>query len=425
MDRTIQPTIKGIEPKKTNEITSITLNNGVPLISIPTKGNELVRIDFVFKGGQWLQEYPLQAHFALTQLKEGTNAFSSEEIADLFDKYGATIEIYTTLSFSCITVYCLKRFVSEILVVIRSMFIAPTYPENKFLLAKERSKTAYLINQQKVGTRCRQAFYQNVLGMAHPASKYPTMEDYDAISTDKLFDYRNRFLDLVNCTIYVTGNFDKPLYYTFEKNIGSLLVDKSKNVDAYKRIDIETCEEKKIVVEVGNENVQSSLRIGMVMDDLKHGELVTLKTANTVLGGYFGSRLTRKIREELGLTYDISSYVIKMPYNTIFVVATDTEKNNVDDVINETFNEINKLRTSDIDVSELEQVKNYMIGDVSRSLEMGYNLSSLLIRLAATGSNYDEAFDDCRIIRNITSGNIKECMERFFTPETMRVIVAR
>jgi len=53
--------------------------------------------------------------------------------------------------------------------------------------------------------------------------------------------------------------------------------------------------------------VQTAIRIGSATINKRHPDYPGLKILDSVLGGYFGSRLMKNIREEKGYTYGISS----------------------------------------------------------------------------------------------------------------------
>ena len=52
--------------------------------------------------------------------------------------------------------------------------------------------------------------------------------------------------------------------------------------------------------------------IGRTIIHRRHEDFPALYMALMLLGGYFGSRLMKEIREELGLTYDISCHIEHM-----------------------------------------------------------------------------------------------------------------
>ena len=59
--------------------------------------------------------------------------------------------------------------------------------------------------------------------------------------------------------------------------------------------------------------LQAGIRVGRLVVGRDHPDHHILRVLNTVLGGYFGSRLMSNIREEKGYAYGIQSSVVTYP----------------------------------------------------------------------------------------------------------------
>ena len=66
---------------------------------------------------------------------------------------------------------------------------------------------------------------------------------------------------------------------------------------------------------------------------------------NTILGGYFGSRLMSSIREEQGLTYNIYSTIDNLKYDGYLYIATEVANDSVSQVIDAIHVEIELLKS--------------------------------------------------------------------------------
>jgi zinc protease len=114
--------------------------------------------------------------------------------------------------------------------------------------------------------------------------------------------------------------------------------------------------------------IQSAIRIGRIVVDKKHKDYFGLQILDTVLGGYFGSRLMTNIREDKGYTYGIGSACAVLEDAAYFFVTTEVAKEVKEDTIKEIYFELNRLTTDLIPADELERVKNYMLGEFSASV---------------------------------------------------------
>ena len=90
---------------------------------------------------------------------------------------------------------------------------------------------------------------------------------------------------------------------------------------------------------------------------------------NTILGGYFGSRLMTNLRERNGYTYGINSFILNFRDADYWSIATQVNINQTDAAINEIHHEIERLKTEPVSNEELKLVKNYIYGTYLRSFD--------------------------------------------------------
>jgi predicted Zn-dependent peptidase len=121
--------------------------------------------------------------------------------------------------------------------------------------------------------------------------------------------------------------------------------------------------------------MQSSIRMGKQLMTRKHPDFFTMLLLNEVLGGYFGSRLMKNIREEKGLTYGISSNLALFGQAGYFVIGTDVKREFTQQTIDEIHKEIKILQTELVLENELETVKNYMVGSFAGSLNTPFDIT--------------------------------------------------
>ena len=109
LDRSLTPETQQLLLNISREPEKIRLKNNIEVQLLHLDDTQLVRIDFMFRGGQWLEKHPQQARFAFSQLKEGTKTYSADTIAERLDFLGASITSSTNLSYSYLTLQCLRK----------------------------------------------------------------------------------------------------------------------------------------------------------------------------------------------------------------------------------------------------------------------------------------------------------------------------
>ncbi len=94
-----------------------------------------------------------------------------------------------------------------------------------------------------------------------------------------------------------------------------------------------------------------------------------------ILGGYFGSRLMKNIREEKGFTYGINSSISSLDHSGFKVISTEVGKKNAEKAADEIYKEIRLLQTKPVAQEELEVVRNYMSGEMVRMFDGPFALA--------------------------------------------------
>ncbi|MBK7666999.1 MAG: insulinase family protein [Sphingobacteriaceae bacterium] len=124
---------------------------------------------------------------------------------------------------------------------------------------------------------------------------------------------------------------------------------------------ITTTTQQKHLVEK-NDAIQSAIRIGRVLFNKTHEDYFKFQVLNTILGGYFGSRLMANIREDKGYTYGIGSGLTSLVNSGYFYISTEVGADVTKNALEEIYKEIKILRDDLVSVEELETVRNYILG---------------------------------------------------------------
>ncbi|MEJ7659238.1 MAG: insulinase family protein [Hymenobacter sp.] len=109
-------------------------------------------------------------------------------------------------------------------------------------------------------------------------------------------------------------------------------------------------------------SIQASLRVGRRWPALTAEQTPELILLVKILGGYFGSRLMRNIREDKGFTYGIHASVVAREQAAALVIGTDVNGASAEATRIEIDRELTRLQTEPLDDDELETVKNYTLG---------------------------------------------------------------
>ena len=111
---------------------------------------------------------------------------------------------------------------------------------------------------------------------------------------------------------------------------------------------------------------------------------------NHILGGYFGSRLMKNIREEKGLTYGIQSSINSLMNESFMVIGADVNKENESLIFREIKNELIQLQRVEIEESELEAAKGHFTGILQSETANPFSVAEKIktLKLFSLPENY-------------------------------------
>ena len=377
---------------------------------------QLVRLDYVFLGSQWLQNHPLQARFAFSQLKEGSVRYDDGSLTEWLENYGVTLSTQTNLSYSTVTVYCMHRHLQQVVSILNSMFTEPVFPEDKLSLALSQARTNWQIQHQKVATVCKEEFYRQLYGPQHPMGCFPALADYDMLTTQHLRDFHHRYIRPNYMTLLLTGCIDDKDLRMLENYVGT--DDKVIHYNTlYQPKTPVSSDERTHRIHTGQDHVQAAVRVGCLLPPANHPDMPMIRLVTTLLGGYFGSRLMSNIRERRGLTYGINATIYNVPHDNALSIACETATQSAEEVVREVYGELQRLCEDGVPEDELQMVKQYMKGQACRRYERSFNFPQVQMNLLATGRTFDDLTQEQNIQQMATPDDVQRMAKRYFAPE--------
>ena len=390
------------------------LSNGCTAYLFPIADTQLVRIDFMFVGGQWLQTQTLQARFAFKSLRDGTRSFSAEQIEQQLDDYGATLEASANLAYGVVTLRCLRKFLPQLLTVMRSLLTEPLYDAPHLDIALAQARMTWQINHQKVETLGKELLYEHLFGVQHPMGRNIRFSDYDLINSAVLQDYHHRYFHAANCRLLLTGGFQPE---DVEAIASCLPVRTDADPVVFSPKPVSSLSTFSFTLHPDFETVQAAVRMGCLLPEATHPDMPLVRLVATILGGYFGSRLMTNIREEKGYTYDIHNTIYNIPFGNSLVIKTETTNESAQAVLQEIRHELQLLIDQPVEKAELQNVLNYMTGNQSRHYELNFELPQAFMTLLSLNRSLDDIVEDSKKQHAATPQMLQDIAARYFAPD--------
>ncbi|TDE12156.1 M16 family metallopeptidase [Dyadobacter psychrotolerans] len=419
LDRTIAPDFKVIDSINLPETKTHILDNGIPLHVINIGEQPVVRLECIFDAGSWQEEYNGASFFAIKMLSEGTENFTSSEISEAFDKVGAFIDLNNTSDRTGIVIYCLSKFLPDVLPLVQEMIQKANFPDKELEELRNITMQNLRVNKEKTAYLATTEFRAALFGDNHPYGRNQNEADLESLKKEQIVAHFDQYIKNGKCTLVLAGQVTAADVEVVKEFLGQDQAGTESTVTVH---DPQfSYANKQILVE--KDGVQSTIRMGRKMFTRHHRDYFKLLVTNEILGGYFGSRLMKNIREEKGLTYGISSHLITLRQDGYFMIGTDVKKEFTQQTIDEIKKEIYRLQTELVDDEELQTVKNFMTGEFAGSLNTAFEVADRRKVLLLDGLPTDFFSQYINQIHATTSEDVMEMANTWLKPEDMLEVV--
>lgn len=398
----------------TAEVTA--LSNGVNLFLLRGIQQNVFKIEFIFAAGKWHEPLKGLSHFLAIMLDKGTTTLSSKQIAEAFDFYGAQLEIVPGYDATSVNIYGLNRCLKKVLPIAIDLLINANFPMSELELQKEIFIQNLKVNNKKTSYVASKLLRQSIFGADHPYGSSVEETDVAGLSTEVLQGFFEQNFALEN--IFMVGNLDSEDDRWLKNMLCKVRVKRKTIPPSIQIQNTETRTERAI-----SEGVQASLRLGKRFINRDHVDYPAALLLNQILGGYFGSRLMKNIREEKGLTYGIYSSIQPLKSDSFFSIGADVNADNIEIALSEIEIEINNLVQKSISESELAVAKNHFLG--SQQTEAS-NPFTAIDRIKVIESNHlpQEYYSFLfRQIQDTAVDNIQSTAAKYLNKELASVVV--
>lgn len=419
LQRTTAPAIHLPEKIRLTPAAKHTAGSEIPVLIISAGSQDVVKIEFIFRAGNMMADRPLLAAAANDLLEEGTSKHTSAEIAELLDYYGAYFSTENGPEWSTVTLFSLNKFVKDTLTHFTEALTDPVYPENEISTYAVQGKQRLAVGLSKVDFIARRHFFHALYGNSHPLGRMTEMTDYDALQTSMLQAYhRAHYLGGLRGVV-ISGRPDEATIRAVENCIQQAGFKKAG--DEFPA-GAPTMPVKKLIEKA--DAIQSAIRIGRPLFSRSHPDYFPFTILNTVLGGYFGSRLMSNIREDKGYTYGIGSGLVSHLRDGYFFITTEVGAEVRIAAVNEIYKELQRLRDEPIPGEELDLVRNYLIGAYQRSIDGPFAQADRhkIIELHQLPADYYDQY--LASIRTVTAAQLQQLAREYLREEDLYEIVA-
>lgn len=427
LDRSKPPKPKPPKDLVFPDYVDTTLANGLNLLVIENNKIPSVSIRLVFKNAGSFQDGDNHGIASVTAelLTKGTHKRNALQIADDVDFYGASLSSGSDWDGSYVTLSCLKKHLGNVIDVLADVVFNPEFSEDELNRLKEQRISQIIHGKSDPSVLSDRLFNKIIFGnfpYANPSEG--TEESIRNITRDRVIEFYQKHYAPNNLIIAFVGtiNRDEALQIINEKFTS--WPNGQSNIENYPPEPKSEFSLNRVYIADKPEAVQSNLRIGHIGIARNNPDFIAVTVMNTILGGYFGSRINYNLREKHGYTYGARCGFAARLFPGDFSVDADVRNEVTDSSITLIIEELKQMVTSKVTDSELQMVKNYLTGIFPLQLETANAVASRVINLKLYGlpKNYYSTYISS--INKLTKDDIYEAAKKYIKPDSIYIVLS-
>ncbi len=391
------------------DVETSTLANGIRLIELNTGTQEIVKVELVLKCGRIHESKIGASKAAILLMREGSASMDSSALAYAYDYYGASVKLSPGMEVSSMNLVCMTKFFDNLWPTWIEMVLNPSYPEEeveKFKTIQSQKLKNQLSKNEVISYRL---VTERIFGSEHPYGYNTQPEHIMSLTREDIMEFYDKQVTFEDAIVVVSGRYSDAIRKQIIDSMSSIQKKSHQATPIFNTIQ----PKGETLYQKTDNELQASIKMGCPIFARKHPDYSAFNFTNTVLGGYFGSRLMTNIREEKGYTYGIYSSLDCWSESGFFYISSDVGSDLVEPTMEEIFKEINILKSEPVPDQEIDMVKNYILGQTLNLIDGPFATAQLVKSLHIKDLNTKDFQEQINIIKNMSSAQVLDMSNKY------------
>ena len=403
------------------EYKTIVLSNGIKVFLISDKEQPVIELRMLLAGGSNLDGAKAGlADITTALMTKGAGKRNALEIAQTLDGIGASVNVSAGQDYIIASGSSLTKHFNLMFDVFADVVLNPKFPNDEFDKLIEQSIAGVKMRKSNSGQLARLLGAIAVYGKDHPYGKVSSEQSLKSITIDDCKKYYQSTFMPNNLTIAVIGDFD-------EKELIKALEGKFKSWKLGSKPNMDLPDPKPLpkgiyfIPRAGSK--QSSVTVTALTIPRNHSDHLALRLTSAVLGGGFGSKLFRTLREKYSFTYSPFASHTGNKYANRFIAGSEVKLDKTDSSIAVIMEQVNALYNDGVTDEELSRIKKNVIGNYQMAFESSDFVASLIQNAEFYGESMDVVKTYTTRMNNLTTFDIAKVSEKYLRTDKLYVTV--
>ena len=411
-------------PLNLPKITEKKLANGLTVVLAPLPNVPKVSAILTFRSATTASDrdaHPGIAQIAATVANEGTDTRTSKQIKEELQSIGGTLGLGSDADSTTMSASALSEFSPRLFDLMSDVAQHPSFPDAEVKLAEENTIQQIRAGRADAGFLVNERFQKAVFGN-HPYSFVVADEkSISALRRDDLRAFVTKYYIPNAAHLIVVGDID--VDKTFAEIEKAFAGWKSGTVPPEENPAVPSRDKRQIYFVNRPGSIQSAIYIGNVSIPRKDKDYFAIRTANTIYGGSFYSRLTKNIRETKGYTYSPFSSSNTLAKSGSFLAGAFVRNEVTGPTLLEIFYELDRMRVLPVTDEELNAAKEFSTGNFSVELASQFGLAGRINTIYTYDLDKNFINDFRSKIEGLTTADIQRVAAKYFDTYHAAIVI--
>lgn len=411
-------------PLNLPKITEKKLSNGLTVILAPLPNVPKLSSILTFRAATNATDrtaHPGIAQIAAGVANEGTDTRTSKQIKEELRSIGGTLGLGSDADQTTLTATALSEFSSRMFELMSDVTQHASFPESELKLAQENTIQQIRAGRANPNFLVNERFQKAVFGNHPYGFVVPDEKSISALTREDLKSFVAKYYIPNSSHLIVVGDIDvDKTYAEIEKAFGSW---KAGTIPADENPAVPVRDKRQIYFVHRPGSIQSAIYIGNASIPRNHADYFAIRTADTIYGGSFYSRLTRNIRESKGYTYSPFSFSNTQLKTGSFVAGAFVRNEVTGPTLLEILYELDRMRVLPVSDEELNAAKEYSTGNFSVELASQLGLAGRINTVYTYGLSKSFIEDFRPKIEALTTADIQKAAAKYFDTYHAAIVI--
>lgn len=400
-----------------------TLENGLRVVVVENERLPLVSYRLAFHIGDINDpdEWTGVSSAMGSMLTEGTENYSSLQLAEKIERLGASISASVSEDFTIVAASTLSLYSSEVLGLLAEVVLRPTFPESELDLYRRNTVESLKFQRSQPGFLANEQAARLIYGEHPYAIISPKAADIEKIDRETLARFHRAVFVPNNAMFIVVGDVKTDeLIGELNDLFGGWQV-KERKASSFPAPPTRSARSLTIVDRPGS--AQANIVLSNLAVKRTHPDYFPILVMNQVLGAGASSRIFMNLREEKGYTYGAYSRLDMKQLAGEFEATAEVRTSVTGDSLKEFFYELDRIRTEKVDDIELQDAKNFLTGVFPIRAETQEGLTNLIVNQQLYGlpDYYLQTYREN--VAAVTSDEVLRVAREHIRPEEMAIVI--